>query len=387
MYIVRMPRLGITMESGKVGRWIVAVNSPVKAGDPLFEMETDKSTVEIEAQASGILRKLLVELDQEIAVNTAIAVIAGEDEKIDLAGVDLAGDPEEGTAPAPESAPVAAAQTEPAAAAPDRVRLSPYNRKLAQDLGLEVESLAGLEISEELIRSMAADQTRPAPAGDADYVELTSIQRAMRAHITASWTSIPHFVQILSVDMTNVLKLKGAFGKAGLNDILVKMVADTAADHPMINGRLEGDRVRIGRNVNVSVAVATPKGLVVPVVHAVETLGVQDVNTAIAALAAKAKGPGLAPADTEGGTITFSNLGAYGVEYGTPVINGPQAVLVFAGAIVKTVTVGEDDAIRITPVMRLSIAFDHRFIDGMTAAAFTSDLKKRLESLNPTAFG
>ena len=209
----------------------------------------------------------------------------------------------------------------------------------------------------------------------------------MKSHIASSWTTIPHFVQIVSVDMSNVLKLKGAFGKAGLNDILVKLVGDTAAAHPMVNGRLEGDRVRINRSVNISVAVATPKGLVVPVIKGVDKLGVQDVNAAIAGLAAKAKASGLGPTDTEGGTITFSNLGAYGIEYGTPVINGPQATLVFAGAIVRTVVAGEDNAIRVAPIMRLSIAFDHRFIDGVTAAAFTSDLKKRLETLNPVAFG
>jgi len=275
------------------------------------------------------------------------------------------------------------------------VRLSPYNRKLANDLGVDVESLAGQDITEDLIRSIASGPAAAAPVpsapaaidADADYVELSSIQRAMKSHIASSWTTIPHFVQIVSVDMSNVLKLKGAFGKAGLNDILVKLVGDTAAAHPMVNGRLEGDRVRINRSVNISVAVATPKGLVVPVIKGVDKLGVQDVNAAIAGLAAKAKASGLGPTDTEGGTITFSNLGAYGIEYGTPVINGPQATLVFAGAIVRTVVAGEDNAIRVAPIMRLSIAFDHRFIDGVTAAAFTSDLKKRLETLNPVAFG
>lgn len=446
MYIVRMPRLGITMETGKVGRWLVELGSPIEAGAAMFEMETDKSTVEIEAQASGVVRMFLVEVDQEVPVNTPLAVIADADEQIDLSEIEAAESDDDNDAPlrvapvpvpdalaetpteaaaesadgaGPPVAPVPAAETRgqpvPDAASAGRARLSPFNRKLAQDLGVELDSLAGEEITEERIRAVAvaargkaatapsladpgatAPRTtspRPAPDlgkderhSDGDYVELNSIQRAMKSRIASSWTSIAHFVQIVSVDMTSVLKLKGAFGKAGLNDILIKVVGDTAAAHPMINGRLDGDRVRINRSVNVSVAVATPKGLVVPVIRGVEQLGVQDVNAAVAELADKARTSGLGPADTEGGTITFSNLGAYGIEYGTPVINGPQATLVFAGAIVRTVTVGEDEAIRIAPIMRLSIAFDHRFIDGMTAAAFTSDLKKRLETLNPAAF-
>lgn len=382
MYIVRMPRLGITMESGKVGNWLCELGASIEAGKPLFEMETDKSIVEIEAQAGGILRKLLVEIGQEVAVNTPIAVIAEADEEIDLSRVDdLPAESVEGKNQATDAALHGVSATQVGTTVPP-VRVSPRMRKLATDLGVDLALLAGQEITEDRIKALAAG------SADSDaFIELSHIQRAMKVHIGNSWSSIPHFVQIVSVDMSKVLQLRGQLGAAGLNDILVKIVGDTAVRHPLVNGRLEGVRVRINRRANVSLAVATPKGLVVPVIRNVDALSVGAVNAAIAGLAAKARASGLEPSDTDGGTITFSNLGAYGIETGTPVINGPQATLVFAGAIIKTLVVGADDAIRIAPIMKLSIAFDHRFIDGMTAAAFTSELKARIETLDPASLG
>jgi pyruvate dehydrogenase E2 component (dihydrolipoamide acetyltransferase) len=384
MYVVRMPRLGITMQTGKVLAWLKKEGEPVKQGETLFELETEKSVVEVEAQVGGVLRKVLLAEDEEVDVNTPIAVIGSADEEIDLSRI---GDfVEDG---AGDSGPAGVSQTPAESPAPAQreqrsVSVSPRVRRLAAELDVDLAALGnalkGAPIGEDDVRAAA----KPAGATASNWIDLTAVQKAMKVHIARSWAEIPHFTQIVSVDMTRAIDVRKQRDDAGLNDILVKVTGTVAAAHPMINGRLDGDRIRTSSDVNVCVAIATEAGLVVPVVRSVQSKSVTVIAADIQGLAKKGREGRLAPADLEGGTITFSNLGAQGVETGTPIINAPQSTLVFAGAIIRTVVPGENDAIRIAPIMKLSVCFDHRFIDGVTAAAFTTGLKTKLETLVPT---
>jgi pyruvate dehydrogenase E2 component (dihydrolipoamide acetyltransferase) len=384
MYVVRMPRLGITMQTGKVLAWLKKEGEPVKQGETLFELETEKSVVEVEAQVGGVLRKVLLAEDEEVDVNTPIAVIGSADEEIDLSRI---GDfVEDG---AGDSGPAGVSQTPAESPAPAQreqrsISVSPRVRRLAAELDVDLAALGnalkGAPIGEDDVRAAA----KPAGATASNWIDLTAVQKSMKVHIARSWAEIPHFTQIVSVDMTRAIDVRKQRDDAGLNDILVKVTGTVAAAHPMINGRLDGDRIRTSSDVNVCVAIATEAGLVVPVVRSVQSKSVTVIAADIQGLAKKGREGRLAPADLEGGTITFSNLGAQGVETGTPIINAPQSTLVFAGAIIRTVVPGENDAIRIAPIMKLSVCFDHRFIDGVTAAAFTTGLKTKLETLVPT---
>lgn len=384
MYVVRMPRLGITMQSGTIVNWMKKEGEAVTQGEALFEFESEKSTVEVEAQQSGVLRKILANEGDEVEINVAIAVIGEADEDIDLSGIDIAGegsDPEaKGDTASPASGtPAPQPQAAPAKAPPVSPRLRRMASELGVDLGALAQALNGAPISEAAIREAAAGG---AQGGQAKTVELTATQRSMKGHLARSWAEIPHFTQIVSVNMTNVLRVRQQIEDAGLNDILVKIVGSTAVKHPLINGRLEADAVTTSAQAHVNVAIATDKGLVVPVVKSVDSRSVQTVASDIRALAARAKAGDLTADDLSGGTITFSNLGAFGIETGTPIINAPQSTLVFAGSIIRSVVVGENDGIFVAPVMKLSVCFDHRFIDGVTAAAFTVALKDRLETLS-----
>ena len=166
-----------------------------------------------------------------------------------------------------------------------------------------------------------------------------------------------------------------------INDLAVKAVADAVAKNPEVNSSFEGDTVTIYEDVNISVAMATEQGLVVPVVRNADRKTVREIGGEIRELQERAAAGQLTSEDLSGGTITVSNLGFYGVETGTPIINPPQSCMVFVGSIRKVAVVGENDEIRVAPVLELSIAYDHRFIDGMTASRFTTGLKEELENI------
>jgi pyruvate dehydrogenase E2 component (dihydrolipoamide acetyltransferase) len=406
MYQVLMPRLGITMEEGRVARWLKAEGEHVAQGDVLFELESEKVLLEVEAQVSGVLNKILVAESETVAINTPVALIAVDGES---AQAETAAEPAPPAQGEPEQQP-AAKQLDPVVQAliaqkgwvadpSDRAVVSPFLRRLATELSLDLEALyhedRSRPITEDLLRARAAEASTPSekpapqvdapkprvvePAAAGDLVALSGVQRAMAANIARAWSEIPHFTQIVSVDMTKILASKPHWGEAKLNDVLLWLLAQEAVLHPWVNGRLEGSNVRLNKHADLSFAVATPDGLTVPVIRKAEELSLKELAAQTAQLIAKARDNRLSPADLQGGSITFSNLGAAGIETGTPIINAPQSTLVFAGAIIKKLVVGEDDAIRIAPTMKLSVSFDHRFIDGSRAAAFTTGFKKRIE--------
>jgi len=225
---------------------------------------------------------------------------------------------------------------------------------------------------------------RAAAAGPAvkARIKLNQVRKAMSVRMLSSWQNIPQFTQMATVNAESLLQAKAGIEGVSINDLAVKAVAEAVAKNPEVNSSFEGDTVTIYEDVNISVAMATEQGLVVPVVKNADRKTVREIAKEIKGLQERAAAGQLTGEDLSGGTITVSNLGFYGVETGTPIINPPQSCMVFVGSIRKVAVVGENDEIRVAPVLELSIAYDHRFIDGMTASRFTTGLREELENLS-----
>jgi len=379
MNIVTMPRLGVTMQIGKVVFWYKSVGESVEKGELLFELETEKSTVEIESPYTGILRAIMVEEGVETPVGEPLAVIAGEHEEIDIDGIkaqfirDTSKEEQAEVKPNEEKIKNKAIQTG------RRIKAVPKARKLAAELGIPLEEIEGTGpdglITEEDVRN-AVNITK----GSVKKLKLNNIQKVMSQNMLNSWQNIPQFTQIISVNANNLLKVKEE-AAISINDIIVKVVANVVKNNPLINSRLEGDEILVFENVNISVAMITDKGLIVPVVKKVEEKPAAQVAQEIKELYQKAVENKLSMEELSDGTITVSNLGKFGIECGTPIINPPQSTIVFVGTIKKVPGVNEQGVVEASSIMQLSIAFDHRFIDGASAAHFTSGLKQELENL------
>jgi len=383
MLEVKMPRLGVTMQNGTVSTWLVNEGDQVEKGEYLFELETEKSTLEIEAQTSGILKKILIPEGEEVPINTIIAVIADEDEEVDLSVYEqnrVANEEVAVTAQVIEKE-----ESKPKAQTNQRGSISPRARKLAKDLGVSVEEIVGTGkdglITENDIRHAAATSNSGSSIGIKEKIALNHVKRTMSENMLNSWNSVPQFTQMVSVNMENALKVKKEIGNISLNDVIIKTIGNAVQKQPIVNSRLENNEIIVFDEVNVSVAVNSQHGLVVPVVKNVQEKSVSDITKEVKELAKKAEENRLSVDDFADGTITVSNLGALGIEAGTPIINAPQSTIVFAGAVQKVPVVNEQDEIVVAPIMTLSICYDHRFIDGVTGAQFTTEVKQAFENI------
>jgi pyruvate dehydrogenase E2 component (dihydrolipoamide acetyltransferase) len=382
MYEVKMPRLGVTMQAGIVSTWLIEEGDYIEKGDYLFELETEKSTVEIEAMNSGVLRKIIIPEGQEVPVNTVIAILAEEDEVIDFNPY---------LAKQPEVAELQIAATVEAVEEKESIKttsgggkVAPRARQLAKQLGVDLSSIIGTGkdglITEKDVSN--AESISAAPIKIKETISLNNVKKSMSENMLNSWRNIPQFTQIVSVNMDQVLKAKREVDGASINDLIVKTVANVVRDYSIVNSRLEDNKIVVYEDINISVAVNSEQGLVVPVVKNAAKKSVTEISNEIRALSRKAQNNQLTLDDYAHGTITVSNLGSLGIETGTPIINIPQSTIIFAGSIQKVPVVNESDEIAIAPIMKLSIAFDHRFIDGVTAAGFTNAVKSALENLS-----
>jgi pyruvate dehydrogenase E2 component (dihydrolipoamide acetyltransferase) len=382
MYEVKLPRLGVTMQAGIVSTWLSEEGDYIEKGDYLFELETEKSTVEIEAMNSGVLRKIIIPEGQEVPVNTVIAILAEEDEEIDFTPY-LDKQPEE--AELQIAATVEAVEEKSSIkAVSGGGKVAPRARQLAKQLGIALENVVGTGrdglITENDVRNASVETTEPIKIKET--ISLNNVKKSMSENMLNSWRNIPQFTQIVSVNMDQVLKAKKEVEGVSINDLIVKTVANVVSEYSIVNSRLEDNKIVVYEDINISVAVNSDQGLVVPVVKNAAEKSVSEISKEIRALSAKAQNNQLTLDDYAHGTITVSNLGSLGIETGTPIINIPQSTIIFAGSIQKIPVVNESDEISIAPIMKLSIAFDHRFIDGVTAAGFTNAVKSALENLS-----
>jgi pyruvate dehydrogenase E2 component (dihydrolipoamide acetyltransferase) len=384
---IKLPRLGQGMESGTIVRWLKSEGEPVEKGEPLYELDTDKVTQEVEADASGVLLRIAVQ-EGEVDVGHTIAVIGQEGEDVPAEADASAGDERPKPEPRPEPS-TDGARTAPAPTGP-RIKASPLARRIARERGIDLASLQGTGpegriVAEDVERAEAAPApaAAPAAAAEAEVVPLTSLRRTIARRMTEAWQA-PAFQISMSADMTRALAIRARLVERGdtpkptVSDLLTKVAAAALMRHREVNAHFEGDAVRLLPTADIGIAVATERGLVVPVIRGCERLTIPEIAAARADLVERARSGRLQQADLEGGSFTISNLGMYGVEQFVAVLNPPQAAILAVGAAQET-PVARDGAVEIRPLMTMTLTCDHRSIDGATAADFLRTVKIFLE--------
>ena len=417
-----MPKLGLTMESGAISAWLVEEGQEVQKGQALLEIATDKVTMEVEAQADGILRKILVPVGQEVPVSTTIGVIAAAGEDIDSYVAAAPSDPVPAAAPSdpappvtpapaaspapaaptptpqapvPATAPVAPTPVSPAPTADGRRphKTSPKARKIAAEHGLDLSGVngsgpGGRIVSADVLALVEQARLAPAPTPAAPVaeglIELSRAEQVAAERLTASYQQIPHIH--ISMDVSAVwlqqfrtgYQLEGK--KISFNDLIVKATARTLREFPRVNSLAEGGHFRYASQINVGVAVAAEQGLVVPVIRDAAEKTVEEIALEGTRLIDAARRGELGPDDMLGGTFTISNLGMFGVSRFTAIINPPQVAILAVGAIENRVVASGADAFAVRPQLTLTLAADHRVVDGALAARFLARLKEVLET-------
>ena len=390
---VTLPRLGQGMEAGTIVHWLKAEGDRVEKGEPLYEVDTEKVTQEVEADESGVLLRILVGEGQEIEVGKPICVIGEEGDEVPDAPA-----PEAVARPAPAE-PAPAPQAEAPAPAPvappvdgGRVKASPLARRIAKERGIDLVQVRGTGpggrvVAEDVERAAAAPPgwaAAPA-AGEIEVVKLTGIRRTIARRMTEAWAA-PAFQISMSADMRAQIRLRerlvAATPEGGVrptySDILLKLCALALMRHRDANALFAGEEVHLYPTANVGLAVAIPHGLVVPVVHNAERKTVHEIARERADLVERTRAGRLTQADVEGGTFTISNLGMYGVERFVAILNPPQAAILAVGAIEER-AVAETGEVVVRPRMELTLTCDHRTIDGATASEFLGTVKDFLE--------
>ena len=406
---IEMPKLADTMTEGTIVKWCIKEGDKVSSGDVVAEVETDKATMEMETFDDGIVHKLLVAAGQRVPCGTAIALILGKGEQ----------PPADGSLPTVVARPAAAAAavtpgavaTAAPVAAPtsraalgsgsSRVKASPLARKVAAATGVALARLTGTGpggriIAHDVENAPAAAPafSGPAPipatpAGAEDTrIPLTGMRRIIAERLLASKTHIPHFYLTIEMDAAPLMKLRAeananaeANGGAKLtvNDFVLKAVVAAAQKVPAVNAAFAGDAIIQYASVNLCVAIAVEDGLVTPVIRDAQKKSIREISEAVKDVAGRARAKKLKPEEFVGGTITVSNLGAYGIDQFCAIINPPQAAILAVGSIVKKPVV-EGDSITIGQRMNITLSGDHRVVDGAVAATYLAELKKLLEN-------
>jgi pyruvate dehydrogenase E2 component (dihydrolipoamide acetyltransferase) len=392
---VILPRLGQGMESGTIVRWLKAEGEPVQKGEPLFELDTDKVTQEVEAEAAGVLLKIAV-AEGEVPVGQTVAFIGTEGEDVPEVASDKLLQAEEAEAEEPAQEPASESSSAAAATTNGRVKASPLARRMARERGIELSGIRGtgpdgrivaedIESAQAGAPGAASDKLLQAtvPTGEVERIPLTNIRKTIARRLTDAW-QIPVFQLQASADMTRVnalvakLRERDPEVRITVTDVLTKVCAQGLMSHREVNAEFTEDAIVIHPSADVGLAVAAPQGLVVPVIRSAERLSLREIAGVRADLVARARENRLRAEDLEGGTFTISNLGMYAVERFTAVLNPPQAAIVAVGATEdRIVPVDGEPAVR--PMVTLTGTFDHRAVDGAPAAAFLQTLKESLE--------
>jgi len=357
---VMMPKLSLTMKEGTVVQWFKKEGERVEKGEPVVEVLSDKVTYEVEAPASGVMRKILAEEGVDVPVAETLAII---------------------TAPGEELPEVEAVAEEPAERAKERIIASPAAKRLAREYGVNLYQVRSTgpdgRIVEEDVRRFV-EGTKVAPRVR-EVIPLTGIRKTAAERVSLSARTAPHSTITMEVDMSNAAKLRTKF-QFSYTDVLVKAVAKALTEHPVMNSTLEKDQIEIFEDVNVGVAVATEKGLIVPVVRNADKKELEEIASTVKELVEKARQGKLTREEMSGGTFTITNLGMFGVDFFTPIINPPESAILGVGRVVEKPVVVDKEIVT-KPMMHVSLSFDHRVVDGVPAARFLGKVKQILESL------
>jgi pyruvate dehydrogenase E2 component (dihydrolipoamide acetyltransferase) len=410
MPIITMPKLSDTMVEGTIARWKKKQGDTVETGDILAEVETDKATMEMEAFDDGVLTEVYVPDGGVAKVGEKIALVLAEGESPDGADATPAAKAEEAPAAQPAQGKAAPPPAAPAPAAPSgaRVKASPLAKKIAAERGVGLDNIQGSGpggriVAKDIPEKGAAPAAAPPPAatpapapkiqataGEGDKrVPLTGMRRVIAERLLASKTQLPHFYLTIEVDASSLMRLRKELNSANeaaglpkltINDFVLLAVARAASSHPNINASWAGDAIIQYGSVNISVAVAVDEGLVTPVIRDAHKLSLKEISAAVKDLAKRARDKKLKPEEFQGGTITVSTLGAYGIEQFFAIINPPQAAILAIGAIVKKPVVNAKSEIVVGERMAISLSGDHRIVDGAVGAEYLGTLRKLIEN-------
>jgi pyruvate dehydrogenase E2 component (dihydrolipoamide acetyltransferase) len=405
MPIITMPKLSDTMVEGTIARWKKKQGDTVETGDILAEVETDKATMEMEAFDDGVLKEVYVPDGGVAKVGEKIALILAEGESPDGAEAAPAAKEEAAPTAKPAESKTAPPSAAPAPAAPSgaRVKASPLAKKIAAERGVGLDGIQGSgpggrvvakDIPEKgaapVAAAPAAAPKIQAAAGEGDKrVPLTGMRRVIAERLLASKTQLPHFYLTIEVDASSLMRLRKELNTANeaaglpkltVNDFILLAVARAAGSHPYINASWAGDAIIQYGSVNISVAVAVDEGLVTPVIRNANKLSLKEISLTVKDLAKRARDKKLKPEEYQGGTITVSTLGAYGIEQFFAIINPPQAAILAIGAIVKKPVVSPKGEIVVGERMAISLSGDHRVVDGAVGAEYLGTLRKLIEN-------
>lgn len=374
---VILPKVDMDMETGVIIEWKVVDGARVKPGEILFDIETNKSVMEVESPGGGIIRKLMPVTGEPIAVGTPVAWIYDENEA----------DSEQSTAhgaPAPRG----------------EVRATPAARRLARELNVDLATLGGSgpggrivegDVTAVATKRQPAAVTLPSAAatGEQDrLVPFNPIRRIVAERLAESVRTVPHFYLTAQIDMTALRELQRRIGaemvqaagtKASLTVLIAHIVGRVLVDHPYLTASVDGNAARLHPSINIGIAIDRDGDLIVPVLRAVQSRTLGELVRDFVALRNDARSGNIKPAQMRGGTFTISNLGMYGVDAFTAIINPPECAILAIGRTVDT-PVGRDGQIVLRPMATFTLSSDHRIVDGVTAARFMSDLRKAIEN-------
>jgi pyruvate dehydrogenase E2 component (dihydrolipoamide acetyltransferase) len=408
---VRLPQLGQTMEEGTIVNCLIKVGDQVQKGDVIFEIETDKATLEMESPAEGFVKHILVEVDQTLAVGEPLLVLGDENEDVpqsfidSLTGAAPAAPPQEAPAeqPAPAAAQPAAAPAQPSAPA-GRIMASPRAKKLAGLLGVDLATITGTgpggKITEQDVKQAADSKSvttaAPAPTAPAEVklgatVPLNRLQKITAERMLKSKREIPCFYLTVKADVTKLVNLRTELNKTSdvkisYNDFIIKAVATGLERYPIMTGQLAGESIKLYETINVGLAISVPDGLVAPILKDVNKKDVKQIARDGKALIERARSNKLAPADLEGGCITVSNLGAFGIDNFIPIVVPGQCSILGIGQITDT-CVPDNGNIMVRKLMNMTLSVDHKVANGAYAAQFLDFVRKLLEDTSAFNIG
>jgi pyruvate dehydrogenase E2 component (dihydrolipoamide acetyltransferase) len=420
---IEMPKLSDTMTEGTVIKWHKQVGDSVEVGDLLAEIETDKATMEMEAFDDGTITEILVKAGEKAVIGGTLAILGGDSAAAPSSAAPATSSP----ASAPSAAPATAKAAAPAAPVSNdgnRVKASPLARKIAAEKGVELQDISGTGPAGRIVKndveaassspkksadataasalaaavkSKAAAPSQPAAApaqailpvakdGD-ERIELSSMRKVIASRLLTSKVTIPHFYLHVEADATPLMTLRQQVNeqaekthgnKYSVNDFILKAVINAAQTVPAINASFAGDHIVKFKHIGLSVAIAVEEGLVTPVIKQAETQSLLAISKAVKDFAVRAKDKKLKPDEFDGGTITVSNLGAWGIESFDAIVNPPQAAILSVGAAIEKPVVKNG---QIVPGLRMNLGLsaDHRVVDGAVAAQFLSEVKKLIE--------
>jgi len=400
--IIRMPKMSDTMEEGVIAGWLKKVGDEVKSGDILAEVETDKATMELESYDDGTLLHIGVNSGDSVPVNGVIAIIGDKGEDVDdiLKNLNSTTNeekvediPEEKTETKSEESVIEKTNDNDR----KRIKVSPLAKKLASDKGVDLSEVSGSGDGGRIVKSDIENFTGSIDSIDEKIIDLpkiyskesyeeipvTQMRKTISKRLSESKFSSPHFYLTMEIDMKNCINGRKKINesserKISFNDIILKAVAVSLRKHPMVNSSFLDDKIRLNHHIHIGVAVAVDDGLLVPVIRFADNKSLSHISMEVKDLAAKAKQKKLQPSDWEGNTFTISNLGMFGIDEFTAIINPNDSCILAIGGIKNTPVIKNGE---IVPgnIMKVTLSCDHRIVDGATGSAFLNTVKELIE--------